>query len=122
MAALALAGVFSPWAVVSPYILFMVGFGIIMPQSMAGALAPYPHCAGAPSSLFGFLQMAVPALAGGLVGQFHDGTSRTMAIAIGLGGVLALLAYRGLVAPRGTVTLGSEVVGKTQWVSSDERK
>ena len=112
MAGLALAGVFSPWAVVVPYMLFMVGFGIIMPQSMAGALAPYPHCAGAASSLFGFLQMAVAALAGGLVGQFHDGTSRTMAIAIGLGSVLALLAYRGLIAPRGTVALSSEVVGK----------
>ncbi|PMR69706.1 multidrug effflux MFS transporter [Halomonas heilongjiangensis] len=102
MAALALLGVFSPWAVIAPHMLFMVGFGIVMPQSMAGALAPNPQCAGAASSLFGFLQMTIAAVVGGLVGQFHDGTSHTMAIAIGLGGGLALVAYLGLVksAPR----------------------
>lgn len=113
MAALALAGVFSPWAVIVPHMLFMVGFGIVMPQSMAGALAPNPQCAGAASSLFGFLQMAIAALAGGLVGQFHDGTSRTMAIAIGLGGVLSLVAYLRLVrsARRAPATPSAESVG-----------
>lgn len=97
MAALSLLGVYSPWAVILPHIVYMVGFGMVMPQSMAGALAPNPQCAGAASSLFGFLQMTIAALGGALVGQFHDGTSHTMTIAIGLGGVLALLAHRGLV-------------------------
>ncbi len=97
MAALSLLGIYSPWAVIAPHMLYMIGFGIVMPQSMAGALAPNPECAGSASSLFGFLQMTLAALGGALVGQFHDGTSHTMAIAIGLGGVLALLAYRGLV-------------------------
>ncbi|PXX96648.1 multidrug effflux MFS transporter [Halomonas sp. LBP4] len=97
MAALALAGVFTPWAVIGPHMLYLIGFGIVMPQSMAGALAPNPRIAGSASSLFGFLQMTIAALGGALVGQFHDGTSRTMAIAIGLGGVLALVAYLGLV-------------------------
>nr|WP_281375952.1 multidrug effflux MFS transporter [Halomonas cerina] len=97
MAGLAIAGVHAPWAVIGPHILFLVGFGIVMPQSMAGALAPNPQCAGSASSLFGFLQMTIAALGGALVGQFHDGTSRTMAIAIGLAGVLSLLAFIGLV-------------------------
>lgn len=100
MAILALFGVYSPWAVILPYIFYMVGFGIIMPQSMAGALAPNPQCAGSASSLFGFLQMTIAALGGALVGQLHDGTSLTMTLAIGLSGVLALLAYRGLVVQR----------------------
>ncbi|QTF94285.1 MAG: multidrug effflux MFS transporter [Halomonas sp. BM-2019] len=109
MAALSLLGVFSPWAVILPHMLYMVGFGIVMPQSMAGALAPNPERAGAASSLFGFLQMTLAALAGALVGQFHDGTSHTMAVAIGLGGVLALLAYRGLlVSAERTAALATE--------------
>ncbi|MGM0782598.1 MAG: multidrug effflux MFS transporter [Pseudomonadota bacterium] len=100
MAVLAIAGIHEPWAVIGPHILFLVGFGIVMPQSMAGALAPNPHCAGSASSLFGFLQMTIAALGGALVGQFHDGTSRTMAIAIGLGGLFSLVAYLLLVRPR----------------------
>ncbi len=70
-----------------------------MPQSMSGALAPNPQCAGSASSLFGFLQMTIAALGGALVGQFHDGTSLTMAISIGLGGVFSLVAYLLLVRP-----------------------
>ena len=99
MAGLAVAGIYAPWAVIGPHILFLVGFGIVMPQSMSGALAPNPQCAGAASSLFGFLQMTIAALAGALVGQFHDGTSRTMAISIGLGGLFALVAYLAIVRP-----------------------
>ena len=93
MATLALGGVHQPWAVIGPHIVFLFGFGIVMPQSMAGALAPNPQCAGSASSLFGFLQMTIAALGGALVGQFHDGTSRTMAMAIALGGLVALGAY-----------------------------
>ena len=99
MAGLAAAGVYAPWAVIGPHILYLVGFGIVMPQSMSGALAPNPQCAGSASSLFGFLQMTLAALGGALVGQFHDGTSLTMALSIGLGGVFSLVAYLGLVRP-----------------------
>lgn len=100
MAVLALSGVHKPWAVVGPHVLFLFGFGIVMPQSMAGALAPNPQCAGSASSLFGFLQMTIAALSGALVGQFHDGTSRTMAVAIALGGILSLASYLGLIRQR----------------------
>lgn len=94
MALLALAGVYHVWAVIIPHMLFMIGFGIIMPQTMGGALAPNPHCAGSASALFGFIQMSVAAGAGALVGHFDDGTSHSMAIAIGLSGIGALLCYR----------------------------
>lgn len=43
--------------------------------------------------------MTIAALGGALVGQFHGGTSRTMVMAIGLAGVLSLLAFIGLVRP-----------------------
>lgn len=93
MAGLATVGVHHPWAVVGPHMVFMLGVGILMPQTMARALAPNPQCAGAASSLFGFLQMTIAAVVGGLVGQFHDGSSRTMALTIGLMGLLALLSH-----------------------------
>lgn len=100
MAGLATAGIHQPWAVVGPHIVFMLGVGILMPQTMAGALAPNPQCAGAASSLFGFLQMTIAAVVGGLVGQFHDGSSRTMALTIGLMGLLALVSHWLLVRRR----------------------
>lgn len=99
MALLALAGAAQAWAVVGPHIVFMMGVGILMPQTMAGALAPNPQCAGSASSLFGFLQMGIAALVGGLVGQLHDDTSRTLALTIGLAGITALAVYWGLVRP-----------------------
>lgn len=99
MASLAFAGVYAAWAVIGPHILFLVGFGILMPQSMAGALAPNPQCAGSASSLFGFLQMTVAALIGALVGQFHDGTSHAMALTIGLAGVLSMASFWCLARP-----------------------
>ncbi|RDB44678.1 MFS transporter [Halomonas sp. DQ26W] len=108
MAGLALAGIYAPWAVIGPHILFLVGFGIMMPQSMSGALAPNPQCAGSASSLFGFLQMTIAALGGALVGQFHDGSSRTMAISIGLGGLFSLVAYLGVVRPASRAATASQ--------------
>lgn len=97
MAVLAISGVHVPWAIIGPHVIFLFGFGIMMPQSMAGALALNPQCAGSASSLFGFLQMTIAALGGALVGRFHDGTSQTMAIAIALGGLISLTAYLGLI-------------------------
>lgn len=52
--------------------------------------------------------MTIAALGGALVGQFHDGTSLTMTLAIGLSGVLALLVYRGLVVQRTGAIKASE--------------
>jgi len=100
MAGLALLGVHAPWAVVGPHMVFMLGVGILMPQTMAGALAPNAQCAGAASSLFGFLQMTIAAVVGGLVGQFHDGSTRTLALTIGLMGLLSLASHLLLVRRR----------------------
>ena len=87
--------------VIAVVLVDMIGFGIIMPQTMGGALAPNPHCAGSASALFGFIQMSIAAGVGALVGQFHDGTSHSMAIAIGLSGVLALICYHFIVTDKG---------------------
>ncbi|MGO1500677.1 MAG: Bcr/CflA family multidrug efflux MFS transporter [Marinobacter sp.] len=93
MAALALAGVFSVWAVILPQALFMAGTGMVMPQTMAGAMANFPRMAGSASALFGFAQMAVAACAGMLVGHLHDGTSLVMAAIIAICAVCSLASY-----------------------------
>ncbi len=100
MALLALAGVYHVLAVIPSHAVFLAGVGIVMPQTMAGAIAPFPQCAGSASSLFGFIQMTAAALMGAAVGQFHDGTSRTMAIIIALAAVGAWISYLGLVRNR----------------------
>ena len=68
--------------------------GLVMPNGMAGAIGPFPEMAGAASSLLGFLQMGLGALAGFLVGWLHDGTTRPMAGIILATAVLGLLTYR----------------------------
>lgn len=93
MAALAMAGIYNVWAVILPQALFMMGTGMVLPQTMAGAMAKFPANAGSASALFGFAQMAVAAGAGVLVGYLHDGTSLVMAMVIACCAGSALLSH-----------------------------
>ena len=93
MAGLALAQVHSVWAIVIPHMVYMIGTGIVMPQSMAGALAPFPRMAGTSSALLGFIQMSLAAAVGLLVGHWHDGSPLSMALAICGMGLLTLGSF-----------------------------
>ncbi|MCW8944862.1 MAG: multidrug effflux MFS transporter [Sedimenticola sp.] len=93
MAALALADVHHVAAIVVPQMIYMIGVGIVMPQSMAGALAPFPQMAGTASALLGFIQMSFAAAIGVLVGHYHDGSPLSMALSIALMGVLTLISF-----------------------------
>ncbi|MBI1244869.1 MAG: Bcr/CflA family efflux MFS transporter [Alphaproteobacteria bacterium] len=64
---------------VVPMAVYMIGFGISMPNGQGGALAPFPHMAGAASALMGFQQMAWAAGVGIAFGHLHDGTPRVLA-------------------------------------------
>ena len=93
MAALALIGLDSVWAVVVPMISYMIAFGTIMPQSTANALAPFPGIAGLASAMLGFLQMTLGSLVGAAVGILHDGTQVPLAMIIATTGVATLAAH-----------------------------
>lgn len=93
MAALALAGVETVWSVLGPMMLYCVGVGLVMPNSMAGAIGPFPTMAGAASALLGFTQMIIAAAVGIGVGAAFDGTTRPMAVTIAIMGCGALTAY-----------------------------
>ncbi len=72
---LALAGVQNSWAIMLPYYLFMLAHGVHQPCGQSGAVAPFPHAAGAASALNGFLMMTAAFVVGGWVGwRLEDGT------------------------------------------------
>lgn len=100
MALLAWQQVYSVWAVILPHAVFMIGVGTLMPQTMAGAIGPFPQMAGSASALFGFVQMTIAAAAGAAVGQLHDGTPLPMAALVAAAGAAALVAYLLLVRSR----------------------
>ena len=79
--------------IVGPMMVFMLGVGLVMPQSMAGALANYPHIAGSASGLLGFIQMSAAGLLGVAVGHSYDGTPVAMASAIASAGAFSVVVY-----------------------------
>jgi DHA1 family bicyclomycin/chloramphenicol resistance-like MFS transporter len=61
--------------ILGPYVLFMIGAGLTLPNAFAGGIGPFPEKAGAASAMLGFTQMTVGALAGIIVGRLTDGTA-----------------------------------------------
>ena len=90
MAAAIALGATSPAALAAPMALYLCGLGLAMPQSMAGALMPFPERAGAASSLLGFLQQATASAIGIVVGQMLGSSALPLAAIVAAMGVLAL--------------------------------
>ncbi|WP_022727691.1 multidrug effflux MFS transporter [Fodinicurvata sediminis] len=79
------------YSVVASAVIYFGGTALVMPNSMAGAIGPYPRMAGAASSLLGFLQMGAAALAGVAVGQLHDGSPKAMSAMMLVSAVMVLV-------------------------------
>lgn len=79
-------------AIVLPITLYSTGIGITMPQSMAGALTPFPEIAGTASALIGFFQSVFGALVGLAVGHALDFGAWPMLLTILLMGITAFAA------------------------------
>lgn len=90
---LSIAGEVSVQAVEIPIAIFMFAVALGAANTQAGAMSPFPHMAGTASTAFGFIQQIYGALLGTLLGIFATGTHIPMVIAIGAGGVGALLVY-----------------------------
>lgn len=91
MVALMASGLDNPFALVAAMMVYMLGVGIALPQSVAAALTFYPDRAGAASSFLGFAQMAVGAIAGIIVGHAFNDSAWPLAIALAIAGTLAML-------------------------------
>ncbi|MBN0987193.1 Bcr/CflA family multidrug efflux MFS transporter [Amphritea pacifica] len=87
------------WLTAITQIVYMCGVGMVMPQAMAGALAPFAKMTGTASSLLGFSQSLIAASIGMLVGHYHSGTPTTMAVSIAAMAILSLASLWLLVKP-----------------------
>lgn len=95
MLGLVTLGPSTPAAVVVPMMVYLFGVGLVMPQSMACALQPFPERAGAASSLVGFSQMTFGAIVGVVLGRTLGlGTILPLPVAVAFFGVATLALFR----------------------------
>ena len=80
-------------AVVFPDMLFFMGVGFLLPNTLAAALTPFPERAGAASSFMGFAQMTSGAIVGTVVGATLGSSAWPLAIVTGFAGVAALVIF-----------------------------
>jgi DHA1 family bicyclomycin/chloramphenicol resistance-like MFS transporter len=81
-------------ALVIPEMIYFTGIGLVLPQSLAAAMAPFPERAGAASSLAGFVQMICASAAGAAVGAIFGDSAMPLVTASALSGIGALLIFR----------------------------
>ena len=81
------------WRVLLPAAIYFHGVGLVLPQSMAGALTPFPDRAGTASSLLGFVQMSFAAVVGIVVAANLGASARSLAIAMAVLGSGALAVH-----------------------------
>ncbi|MCF8478321.1 MAG: multidrug effflux MFS transporter [Pseudolabrys sp.] len=92
MAAVAF-GLTSAVSLVVPVAVYLAGLGMVLAQSIAGAMTPFPDRAGAASSLFGFVQQVLAAACGALVGWLLGENAWPVAGAVAFMGLATLLIW-----------------------------
>ncbi len=94
LAALALGGVHVPLAISAPMLFIGVSHGIVQPPVQSGAVAPFPHAAGAAAALLGFAMMLVVTCVGIWIGVSYNGTVYPLTLTIcGCALASALIAF-----------------------------
>jgi DHA1 family bicyclomycin/chloramphenicol resistance-like MFS transporter len=97
LASAAHSGIAGALLIVGPMLVFMIGGGLVLPNSIAGAIGPFPRAAGAASALLGFTQMTAAAAIGIAVAALYDDSAIPMTATIATVAVGVLLAFRLLV-------------------------
>jgi len=93
-AALAWAGAAYWPAIVLPFLVFLFGSALIVPNATAAALSPFPGAAGAAASLMGAVGFTIGALVSAGLGFAFDGTARPMATLAAIAGCAAFFFDR----------------------------
>jgi DHA1 family bicyclomycin/chloramphenicol resistance-like MFS transporter len=78
---------------------------MVLPQSIAGAMQPFPERAGAASSFFGFVQQSAAAISGAGVGWLLGSSAWPLAGAVAAMGSLTLVLWFATRRARTTTTL-----------------
>jgi DHA1 family bicyclomycin/chloramphenicol resistance-like MFS transporter len=92
IAAIPLGGA-SPIPLTAAMALYAAGMGLVQPQTVAGAMMPFPQRAGTASSLLGVSQMVCAALIGAIVGHLIGASAWPVAIPLALTGCGTLLLW-----------------------------
>lgn len=106
VASLAL-GLTSVVSLVFPIAIYLVGLGMVLPQSIAGAMTPFPARAGVASATFGFIQQSVAAMCGATVGLLLGHSAWPVAGAVAVMGVATLLLWISTRAIRARAAAGA---------------
>lgn len=104
MALLALAGVHHALAIVLPMVFVGISHAMVQMPAQSGAVAPFPHAAGAAAALMGFLMMALATAVGAWLGASYDGTVYPLTLTIAAFGCASLLIAVTLVRRDGDVS------------------
>jgi DHA1 family bicyclomycin/chloramphenicol resistance-like MFS transporter len=91
---LAWSGVAHWAAVVLPFLGFLFGAALTVPNATAAAISPFPASAGAAVSLVGAVGFGVGAFISSALGAAFDGSARPMATLAAFGGVAAFVLNR----------------------------
>jgi DHA1 family bicyclomycin/chloramphenicol resistance-like MFS transporter len=83
----------SPIPLVAAVAIYAFGMGLSQPQSMAGAMMPFPDRAGAASSLTGVAMMLCAAISGIAVGHSLGASAWPVALPLAASGVVTLLLW-----------------------------
>lgn len=92
IAAIPLGGA-SATPLVAAMALYAVGMGLVQPQTIAGAMMPFPQRAGTASSLVGVSQMVCAAITGVIVGHLLGTSAWPVALPLAVTGCLTLLLW-----------------------------
>ncbi|HZD88764.1 MAG TPA: multidrug effflux MFS transporter [Pseudolabrys sp.] len=93
MVAAVAIGLTSALSLVIPMAVYLAGLGLVLPQSLAGAMTPFPERAGAASALLGFIQQTMAAVCGAVVGQLLGHSAWPLAIAVAFLGSFSLVLW-----------------------------
>ena len=86
-------------AITGPVFFYLIAFALIIPQAVAGAMAPFARNAGAAASMMGFLQLGTAATTAALISFFSDGSQTAMTATIAIAGIVGLASWLVLVRP-----------------------
>jgi DHA1 family bicyclomycin/chloramphenicol resistance-like MFS transporter len=82
MAASVALGQTSAASLVLPMAIYLAGMGMVLPQSIAAAMTPFPERAGAASALLGFIQQCTAAVCGVAVGHWLGASAWPLATGV----------------------------------------
>jgi DHA1 family bicyclomycin/chloramphenicol resistance-like MFS transporter len=91
--AVSVAASASPVPLVGAVAIYALGMGLVQPQSIAGAMMPFPDRAGTASSLLGVSQMICASISGIVVGHLLGTSAWPVAIPLAIFGCLTLLLW-----------------------------